>query len=99
MISLACDLGTVSNSKPWLDGGYPEFGQIIYIPEADGVLLPDGNTHDGRFRCDDVGGAITGNHIDVFIGRASGSSDALMRNPFKFVASNPEKTFTAYVLP
>lgn len=99
MTSLACDLGTVSNSTPWLNGGYAKFGQIIYIPDADGVRLPDGTVHDGKFRCDDVGGAITGNHIDVFIGKAAGSADALAKNPFDFITSSRAGTFAAYVLP
>lgn len=99
MRSLACDLGTVSASKPWLNGGFAAFGQRIYIPDADGVELPDGTRHDGIFRCDDIGGKINGNHIDLFLGPAAGLGDALARNPFSFVHSSSNRTFKAFVLP
>lgn len=97
--SLACDLGAVVKSTPWLNGGYAEFGQRIYIPAAKDVTLPDGSKHDGLFRCDDIGGKITGNHIDVFVGGATGLKDALTNNPFEFIKSSASKTFEAYVLP
>ena len=67
-----------------------KFGQVFYIPEADGILLPGGEKHDGIFRCDDVGGLIKGNHIDVFIGKAT-------KNPFSFIKSSSSKTFKAYI--
>jgi 3D (Asp-Asp-Asp) domain-containing protein len=44
-------------------------GTILYSPEIDGVALPaemGGGTHDGCLRADDVGGGITGMHIDFF---------------------------------
>jgi len=69
---------------------YP-FGTRIYIPSAKGVKLPDGSLHDGWFRVDDVGGAIKGNHIDVFIG----SSYKVFK--FPFVKSSPKGTFEAYL--
>ncbi|MEP5624154.1 MAG: 3D domain-containing protein [Hyphomicrobiales bacterium] len=97
--SLACDLGTVANSKPWVDGGYAKFGQRIYIPAAKDVILPDGTKHDGIFTCDDIGGKITGNHIDVFIGSATGLRAALNSNPFDFIKSSPGETFDSYLLP
>ncbi|MCY0094533.1 3D domain-containing protein [Hoeflea ulvae] len=97
--TLACDLGTVENSEPWLNGGYAKFGQRIYIPAAKGIALPNGQTHDGIFECGDVGGKITGNHIDVFLGAVSGGySNAAQLNPFNFVKSDPGKTFDGYVL-
>ena len=67
-----------------------KYGLEFYIPDAVGTLLPDGSKHDGYFRCDDVGGLIKGNHIDVFIGGAS-------KNPFSFVKSSPRRTFKAYI--
>ncbi len=44
-------------------------GTIIYLPELDGVI-PPGRTepHNGCVRADDIGGAIKGNHIDIFAG-------------------------------
>ena len=67
-----------------------KFGQEFYIPEAVGTLLPNGVKHDGYFRCDDVGGLIKENHIDVFIGKAT-------KNPFSFISSDKNKTFKAYI--
>lgn len=97
--SLACDLGTVRNSTPWVNNGYAKFGQKIFIPAAKGVRLPDGTTHDGIFVCDDIGGKITGNHIDVFIGAATGLPDALQQNPFEFIKSRSNYTVEAFLLP
>jgi hypothetical protein len=98
--TVACDLGTVRGSEPWLNGVYPPFGTRIFIPEAVGTELPDGRTHDGIFTCGDIGGAITGNHIDVFVGAVRGGTrEALRKNPFSFVSSNPEQSFEAFVLP
>lgn len=96
--TIACDLGTVDNSRPWLIGGYAKFGQRIFIPDAVGTKLPGGKVHDGYFVCGDVGGHITGNHIDVFIGDASGKKDALKRDPFSFVKHHSSKTVQAYVI-
>ncbi|MEC9441395.1 MAG: 3D domain-containing protein [Myxococcota bacterium] len=59
--SLAVDTRIVSN------------GTLIYLQEFDGVDIPrvgelGGFKHDGCFRADDVGGAIVGDHFDVFAG-------------------------------
>lgn len=69
-------------------------GTVIYIPVARGVMivLPDGNTvaHDGYFFAADVGGAITGNHVDTFLGVTN-------KNPFSYIKSRPQDTFQAHV--
>ena len=49
---------------------------VVYAPEWDGVAIPrvgelGGFTHDGCFRADDVGGAIDGDHVDIFVGTAA----------------------------
>ncbi|MCB9594573.1 MAG: hypothetical protein H6719_17705 [Sandaracinaceae bacterium] len=51
-------------------------GEVVYAPEWDGVEIPvvdglGGFVHDGCFRADDVGGAIDGDHVDVFVGTRS----------------------------
>jgi 3D (Asp-Asp-Asp) domain-containing protein len=50
-------------------------GTLLYAEQWDGVAIPavdglGGFTHDGCFRADDVGGAITGHHYDFFAGTA-----------------------------
>ena len=70
-------------------------GSIVYIPKAKGVKYIDHNNqeqiHDGYFLAADVGGAIKGNHIDVFIGTAK-------VNPFDFIKSNNKGFFDAFVI-
>ncbi|RFU12786.1 hypothetical protein DZD18_10455 [Rhodobacteraceae bacterium W635] len=98
--SIACDLGWVGGSSPWVDGGYPEFGQQLYIPAADGTVLPDGSVHDGIFTCADTGGAVTGNQIDVFLGPVPGPmSRVIEENPFEFVSHGDHREVQAYLLP
>lgn len=71
-------------------------GTVLYIPEARGAIikLSSGRiiTHDGYFFAADKGGAIKGNHIDVFIG-TSKTNDF-----FPWIKSNAEKTFKAIVV-
>lgn len=44
-------------------------GSIIYIPEFDGFAVPDsGKIHDGCFKANDTGGAITHGRIDIHAG-------------------------------
>jgi len=45
------------------------YGSVLYLPELDGVM-PPGRTepHTGCVRADDTGGAIKGDHIDIFSG-------------------------------
>jgi 3D (Asp-Asp-Asp) domain-containing protein len=70
-------------------------GSAVYVPAARGVAitLPDGTVahHDGWFFAGDRGGAIRGDHVDVFLGVAA-------ENPFTFVESKKSGTFAAYVI-
>jgi 3D (Asp-Asp-Asp) domain-containing protein len=43
-------------------------GSVVYIPQAENVSI-DGQTLGGVFYAHDVGGAIKGKHIDIFVGR------------------------------
>lgn len=48
-------------------------GTVVYLEQWDGFTVPQvgdlgGFVHDGCFRADDVGGAIRGDHIDIFSG-------------------------------
>lgn len=71
-------------------------GTVLYIPEARGakITLPSGRviTHDGYFFAGDKGGAIKGNHVDVFIGTH------LSAPFFPWIKSNEQKTFSAYIV-
>lgn len=43
-------------------------GAVVQIQETVGMLLPDGSRHDGLWRAEDIGSAIQGDHIDLFVG-------------------------------
>jgi 3D (Asp-Asp-Asp) domain-containing protein len=43
-------------------------GSIVYIPQAENVSV-DGQTLGGVFYAHDIGSAIKGKHIDIFVGR------------------------------
>ncbi len=70
-------------------------GAVVYIPQARGIeftLEGQTFTHDGYFFAADVGGAITGNHIDTFTAdRCEG--------PLPHVTDTPSRTVPAMVLP
>jgi 3D (Asp-Asp-Asp) domain-containing protein len=42
-------------------------GEVLYIPEFDGLVLPDGSIHDGCVRADDTGGGIKHKKMDFFV--------------------------------
>lgn len=42
-------------------------GEPVYLPELDGVELPDGSFHDGCVLADDQGGGIKERKIDFFV--------------------------------
>ena len=44
-----------------------QLGEPLYIPEFDGMPLPDGSIHDGCVRADDTGGGIKGRKMDFFV--------------------------------
>lgn len=70
-------------------------GSVVFIPAARGVsvTLPTGDRviHDGYFFAADVGSAIQGNQIDIFIGTDQ-------RSPFAFVTSKASGKFPAYIV-
>ena len=78
-----------------VDRKYFPYGSVFYIPAARGVEVPLPNgqkmIHDGYFFAADTGGLIKKNHIDVYIGVET-------KSPFRFISSNPKKTFKAYVI-
>jgi 3D (Asp-Asp-Asp) domain-containing protein len=42
-------------------------GEPLYVPELDGLLMPDGHVHDGCVRADDTGSAIKQRKMDFFV--------------------------------
>lgn len=78
------------------DGSRIALGTVLYIPQARGakITLPNGRMiiHDGYFFAGDKGGAIKGNHIDVFIGTHTSASF------FPWIKSNNTKTFEAFLV-
>jgi 3D domain-containing protein len=44
-----------------------QIGEPLYIPEFDGLELPDGSIHDGCVRADDTGGGIKKRKMDFFV--------------------------------
>jgi len=70
-------------------------GTVLYIPELRGLgFWKHGElfAHDGYVVASDRGGAIEGNHIDMFVDNAEG-------NPFPDVVhSSSRGTFKAYVV-
>ncbi len=72
-----------------------KMGTVYYVPKLRGkTFWSDGElfTHDGYLIASDTGGAIEGNHIDMFVDDAD-------VDPFPdLVYSNSSKTFEAYVV-
>ena len=50
-----------------VDPGLIPIGEPLYLPELDGVPLPDGSIHDGCVRADDTGGSIKKRKVDFFV--------------------------------
>jgi 3D (Asp-Asp-Asp) domain-containing protein len=46
-------------------------GQVVFIPEYEGLSRPDGTKHDGCFVAEDRGSKVVGKHIDIFTGDPS----------------------------
>ncbi len=80
--SLAADIGTGPRSDPQYKGrgGLVSVGTRVYILELDGMVMPDGWTHDGWCEVDDTGSAIYGAHFDWFVGSNTYMKQILHRN-------------------
>ncbi len=50
-----------------IDPRLVKIGEPLYIPEFDGLVLPDGSIHDGCVRADDTGGGIKKRKMDFFV--------------------------------
>jgi 3D (Asp-Asp-Asp) domain-containing protein len=67
-------------------------GTIIRIPETIGMPLPNGKKHDGIWRAEDVGSAIKGKHVDLYVG--GGANAKILRDYLKSNGSSLEKGLT-----
>ncbi|GBB83547.1 hypothetical protein RclHR1_10240008 [Rhizophagus clarus] len=61
-------------------------GTLLYIPKLDGMLLPNGKTHNGCVKADDTGDSFGGKHIDWFVARESNFEFLTNRDPFESVS-------------
>jgi 3D (Asp-Asp-Asp) domain-containing protein len=50
-----------------IDPRLVQIGEPLYVPEFDGLVLPDGSIHDGCVRADDTGGGIKKRKMDFFV--------------------------------
>lgn len=69
-------------------------GDIIYIPKANGLQLPDGTLHEGYFIVRDTGGAFNGigaRRVDMFTGTETDSNNVFSRAGFH--KQNPMSAF------
>lgn len=67
------------------DNKIHKVNEIIYIPAAKGIELPDGTTHEGYFIVRDTGGAFNGigsQRIDLFTGTDPDFANAFQRAGF-----------------
>jgi len=68
--------------------------EIVYVPEAKGILLPDGTRHEGFFIVRDTGGAFTGigsERVDMFTG-----TDPDFDNAFKKAGFHHKRPMDAF---
>lgn len=59
--------------------------EIIFVPAAKGIVLPDGTIHDGTFIVRDTGGAFNGvgaQRVDMFVGTDPDTDNAFQRAGF-----------------
>jgi len=63
-----------------IDPQHIKLGSVLYIPKAKGIVLPEGSIHDGYFLAHDVGGAIKGNRLDLFVGTEEDVRNTFTKN-------------------
>ena len=67
------------------DNKVHKIGDIIFIPKAQGLLLPDGTVHEGFFIVRDTGGAfvgIGGKRVDMFTGTDPDDNNVFLKAGF-----------------
>lgn len=79
-------------------GGY-KVGDVLYIPKADGIILPDGSVHNGIFEVRDTGGAFKGTkklRIDMFVGLQKDDANVFAQAGFR--TSAPFDDYEAFLV-
>ena len=74
-----CETPLVPYRTVAVDASVIPLGSMIFVPRVRGLLLPDGTTHDGFFRAEDIGSSIRGERIDFFVGFDDHLDNALTR--------------------
>jgi 3D (Asp-Asp-Asp) domain-containing protein len=72
------------------DPAFLKSGTVIFVPSAVGEKLPNGEKHDGYFFVGDAGGAIKGNHLDIFQGDQPAG--------FSFIRSRNKPLYKAFIV-
>jgi 3D (Asp-Asp-Asp) domain-containing protein len=76
------------------DNKIHKIGEIVYIPKAEGLILPDGSVHEGFFIVRDTGGAFEGvghQRVDIFTGL-----EPDLNNTFSRAGFNHQTEFEAF---
>lgn len=76
------------------DNKVHKIGDIIYVPKAEGLKLPDGSIHNGYFIVRDTGGAFNGvgaQRVDLFTGMDPDYDNVFLRAGFHH--KKPMKAF------
>lgn len=68
-------------------------GSTLFIPQAYGLRLPNGEIHDGFFFAHDIGGSIKGDRIDLFVGFEDDVKNAFTRHGW-FTNLEPVEVYT-----
>jgi 3D (Asp-Asp-Asp) domain-containing protein len=67
---------------------------IVFIEETVGMIMPNGQPHDGLWYASDVGGAIKGKKVDLFTGVGKTSMNPLMSLNLTKLTAHTVGTFT-----
>ncbi len=78
--------------------GY-KVGDVLYIPKADGIVLPNGSVHNGIFEVRDTGGAFRNERkqrVDMFVGLQRDEANVFAQAGFQ--TSAPWDDYEAFLI-
>lgn len=84
---------------PWVSVASNDIktGTTLYVKEMDGLVLPDGKTHNGCVRVDDQGWGLDSCHIDFFVLQFSAYRDLVKELPSTVTVTEKSCTIQDYV--